>query len=40
LFDVQVSATLVDWFTGIFFGAAVMMSIVTNFSLFKAKRKT
>jgi hypothetical protein len=40
LFDVQVSATLVDWFTGIFFGAAVIMSIVTNFSLFKAKRKT
>jgi hypothetical protein len=40
LFDVQVSATLVDWFTGIFFAAAVIMSIATNFGLFRNKRKT
>src|SRR5688572_11811823 len=40
LFDVQVSATLVDWFTGILFGAAVIMSIVTNFRHFRNKKKT
>ena len=39
LFDVQVSALLVDWFTGIFFAAAAIMSIATNFGLFRRKRK-
>ena len=40
LFDIQVSAALVDRYTGIFFAAAVIMSVVTNFGLFRNKKKT
>lgn len=40
LFDVHVSATLVERYTAIFFAAAVTMSIITNFGLFRRKRKT
>ena len=40
LFDVKVSASLVDWFTGAFFFAAVIMSAATNFGFLKIKSKT
>jgi hypothetical protein len=39
LFDVHVSAALVDKFTAIFFVAAVVMSVATNFGIFKNKKK-
>lgn len=40
LFAVQVSATLVERYTAIFFMTAVIMSLATNFGLFRKKRKT
>lgn len=40
LLDVKVSASLVDWFTGVLFFAAVIMSTATNFGLLKIKSKT
>ena len=40
LFDVQVSPALVEKCTAIFFAAAVIMSIVTNFGLFRNKKIT
>ena len=39
IFDVHVSAAMVDRYTAIFFAAAVTMSIITNFGLFR-RRKT
>lgn len=40
VFGVRVSSTLVDWCTGIFFAAALTMSLSTNFALFRMKNKT
>jgi hypothetical protein len=39
LFGIHVSSTLVEWWTGILFVAALIMSVITNFSLFKKKEQ-
>lgn len=39
LFGLHVSSALVEWWTGILFVAALIMSVITNFSDFKKRTK-